>query len=190
MADEKALIFATRTDDVSDVASGFGALYVKEVGGIPTLRFKQGAIASDLATTPFVGCKVISGSNISIPNASNTVVNWSSEVFDTDTMFTTGSPGVITCKTAGYYLMVANVTFTSNTTGRRTLIIERVSDGKIYGASSAGAIPNANSDILAVGVGYLNVNDQVRLLVHQNSGGALNIISFDESPSLVIVRQG
>jgi hypothetical protein len=94
----------------------------------------------------------------------------------------------LTCRYAGVYLIFGMVVWDNNATGSRSAVI------KLNGTTSIG-------QDLRAGVAFashtfstiysLAVNDYVELLVNQNSGGALNVLTDPQnSPEFGMVRVG
>lgn len=114
-------------------------------------------------------------------NSTLTYVTWDAEDYDTDEMFTTASNTVITCKTAGVYLVTASLTFATNATGSRLLsLMKNPSSTSDFGAAFAGhwlpASGAGSEAVLSVSSPVsLAVNDVVRVMAFQSSGGNLNI---------------
>jgi hypothetical protein len=128
-------------------------------------------------------CVVIDTGTQSINNTTDTTLTWASETLDTNTMHDNSTNNSrITIKTAGKYLVNAQITFDTSATGRRVVKIQKngsdydgnVMDGGNFGASYTYIV---NTQILD-----LAVNDYLTVVVYQSSGGALlvrgNISSF------------
>ncbi|MGH8574513.1 MAG: hypothetical protein ACREX8_18350 [Gammaproteobacteria bacterium] len=62
-------------------------------------------------------CLVKRTSNLAISAATTTLVTWQSDELDTDTMWTSGDPTVVTVKTAGLWWVAMNVSFSSPDNG-------------------------------------------------------------------------
>src|SRR5262245_8790974 len=110
----------------------------------------------------------------SISDSTVTAVSLNSERFDTDTIHDNSTNNSrLTCKTAGKYLIIANVGFASNATGYRSVAIRL--NGSTYIASTQVTAINGATTRLAPSTLYaLAVNDYVEAIVFQTSGGALN----------------
>ena len=123
-----------------------------------------------LHTPPEV--RVYNDANISIPNATYTVLTFNTERYDSDNIHNLASAtDRLTCNTVGKYLIWGHVFFGSNATGIRQLLIKL--NGSTYIMRSPHSIDNTGSYCLAMTVAELSVDDYVELLVYQNSGGAL-----------------
>ena len=152
-----------------------------EVGVVPTeyKQFKPGDIS----------CSVYSSSTQSIPNSSHTAVNFNSEHFDTDSMHDTSTNNSrITVKTAGKYMVVANIVFAFNATGQRQVQI-RVNGstyrGKVFLDANSATYGNRMN---VSAILDLDVDDYVECVVWQNSGGSLNVVNDTSATFLSLVR--
>lgn len=138
-----------------------------------------------------VGARVYNSGNISINNAAWTQLTFDTERYDYDTMHDlVVNPSRLTCRTAGLYLIIANVEWQISQVGRRlTRII-------LNGATWIGGDERAPQD-----TGYaapcvstiyeLAISDYVELDVYQSSGGALNIVvDINFSPEFMMSRIG
>lgn len=170
---------ATAANDML-IASGAGAFVKNTLAEVKTLL----AIATDIATHAglitgihglALGARVYNSADQSIPNATDTIVAFDSERYDTDTIHDNATNNSrLTCKTAGKYLVWAGICFDTNGTGRRKgeLIVN--------GATVTSLITLVPPGDDWCGLNYstivdLNVNDYIQVRVSQNSGGALNV---------------
>lgn len=148
------------------------------------------ALAAEAVGTNIKKARVYHSATQSLTNATQTPLNFNSERFDTDTMHDTSTNNErLTCKTAGLYLIIANVGFASNVTGLRSLSLE------LNGALPYIAARNMSSPGLArlqvVTMYQLAVNDYVRVVAFQDSGGALNTEQAGNySPEFSMIRLG
>lgn len=121
------------------------------------------------------------GTTQSIPNATDTLITWPTEVFDTDGMYTATSD-TITVVTAGIYQVNATVEFVPNATGIRVLSLlknpssatdatSRIAGTTLQATSSAGA----NCVISCSTIVSLVATNTIKVHVFQTSGGALNV---------------
>lgn len=124
-----------------------------------------------------VGARVYNNANISIGNATNTILTFNSERWDT----TAGIHSLVTntsrltCPIAGKYLIGGNVRWDANATGVRDLQIllnNTTYIGRVYMGATA-AINYAQSIVTLYD---LAAGDYVELRVYQNSGGALDVL--------------
>lgn len=138
-----------------------------------------------------IGAKVYRNTTQSIPNATPTVLVFNAEYFDTDAMHdSSGSyPSRLTATTIGKYVVTANVGFDANATGTRMVGIKL--NGSTYVAQQTWAGFAGDSNIVSLTATIsMNVGDYVELFAYQTSGGALNIVAFDQStPVFSAIRQ-
>ncbi len=137
-------------------------------------------------------CEVTDASDQTISNATNTVVDFDSENWDTNTMHdtTTNNPR-ITIKTAGKYLIAAAITFDNNATGYRQMIlrVNGTTSETIDRRQNTGSTDDTVHTISTVM--ELAVDDYIELLVRQTSGGDLIIRKFGSfSPKLSVTWLG
>ena len=139
------------------------------------LQFLRGDGA--FAALPLFACKAYRSSDLSIANASYTVVDLNAEEFDTDTMHDlVTNPSRLTVKTAGKYLIVANVWFAANATGIRIARIDV--NGLGYSIASTNAVGSSYyTQFIVMHLHQCAVNDYIQLNVYQNSGGSLNLLT-------------
>ena len=112
----------------------------------------------------------------SIPNAAWTLVTFTVEDVDTNTMFAVGTGDRFTCQTAGRYLICFSAEFATNGTGTRMF---GIATGTTPGS---GFIAKTTQPATTVGTGaslametVLTVGINVSFHVYQNSTAALNL---------------
>ena len=119
-------------------------------------------------------CRICNSVNQSIANNTSTLIAFNTEIFDNDTMHDAVTNNTrLTCKSAGKYLVIAQVGFEVNTTGYRGLDI--LKNGMLVGRIICAPAPTIESVYCATTIIELAVNDYVELSVFQTSGGALNV---------------
>ncbi|WP_194820533.1 hypothetical protein [Nocardia sp. XZ_19_385] len=161
--------YPTQTDPVWQ-----GAQQVQALATAIESTFSGATIPPGSGAPPTASAVRTSGMNAT--NATDTLVTWQAAEWDSapggQAQYSTAG---LTCRVAGLYLIEAVWTWAANGTGRRALKITKNS------TASAGSIlaraENANSwdnVVMASGVRRLAVNDVVRLLVTQDSGGTLS----------------
>ena len=138
------------------------------------------------------GARVYHNAAQSIPHATITVLAFNSERYDTDAIHDpVTNNSRLTAKTAGKYVISANVLYAPHSTGVRYLRIRL--NGAIYIAmvrDDAIAAPET-SDLSVTTIYSLSVNDYVEVIVYQTRGGALNVLSVSEhSPEFSMQRVG
>lgn len=121
--------------------------------------------------------RVYNSGNQSIANSSLTTLNFNSENYDTDNIHdNTTNPSRLTCKTAGIYQIIAHVSFASNPTGYRRVVVI-YNGGGIAAEAFIPAVTGGSTVVVVAGNYKLAVGDYIELRAQQNSGGALDVIS-------------
>jgi hypothetical protein len=110
-----------------------------------------------------------------ISNATDTVLNFDAEIFDTDGIHSNSTNNSrLTCNTAGLYLIGCSVAFVNNSSGVRALI-PRLNGTTVIGYTNAIAV-SGNATGMTFSIIYqLAVTDYLELLVQQTSGGNLDV---------------
>ena len=111
----------------------------------------------------------------SIPNNSATTVTFGAGA--SSGMTRNNGAGTITVETAGVYLIVAQVCYVANTSGRREVRINI--DGATKGQVSVPCSPASISSVNASLIVNLGVGDVISSEAAQDSGGALNTSTSD-----------
>ena len=124
------------------------------------------------------GARVYNSANISIPNATTTVLTFNTERYDTNNLHSTSSnTSRITFQSAGKYELSAVVRFAANGTGTRYIQF-RLNGTTFIASESSGAVTSGDAVDLSISTLYnFAANDYVEVAVYQNSGGALNVVS-------------
>lgn len=130
--------------------------------------------------------------NQSITNATNTILAFNSERYDTcagaaDTQHDTATNNSrLTCRYAGKYSIKACVQYAVNATGERRLFL-RLNGTTIIAGENKDANTGGAGTIMNIACDYdLAVNDYVEVMVHQTSGGALNVeVAANYSPEFM-----
>jgi hypothetical protein len=138
-----------------------------------------------------ISCRVRRTSNQSIPNATWTQISFSTAVFDDrpgiSSQWSSGSPTRLTCQVSGTYLIVGQVSFNGNSTGRR--IIRLLQDGTtqlaLHGVNSG---TSSQIHLTVSTIVKLSVNDYIELGAYQESGGALDVTTDNFTPVLSWAR--
>lgn len=141
-----------------------------------------------LGTPPSV--RAYRTTNQSINSATQTAVVFDAERYDdvpsgyTQNQHTTTSR--LTCRVAGKYIITTSLSWAANTTGTRVAQLQINGTTNIASDSRpAAATGGAGTDQTLTTLYELAVNDFVELIVSQDSGGALNVLtSGNFSPEL------
>jgi hypothetical protein len=185
--DEQASTPATPAAGKSVIFLKADGLYVVDDAGDVT-----GPLVSAAGGGYTQGARVYNNANISIGNDSWTALTFNSERYDTDTIHdTTTNTGRLTCVTAGKYVISGHVRFPANNANYRSVAIKL--NGTTYMAIQKSVNMGAGEAVMmSVSTIYsLSATDYVELVVHQNSGGALNVeYVANYSPEFAMQRIG
>lgn len=138
-------------------------------------------------------CRVYNDVNQSIADDTETLLTFNKERYDTDAVHDVAiNNSRLTCKTAGKYLITANVTWGHNASGTRSLRIFLNGNTLIASSQDQPSSVAAYSNAQSVATVYqLNANDYVEMKVKQTSGVALDIISAEAfSPEFSMIKVG
>lgn len=140
-------------------------------------------------------CRAYSTANVSIPNATWTSIPFDVTSFDDNFFFNSSNNTRLTIRTKGVYSISGTVKWAGNSTGIRSIRVNRYSaaSGTLSEVawdttSAADTTQKANQ----VNTHYwLNEGDYLTLDAYQNSGAALSVLSsLFYSPCLSIARVG
>lgn len=122
-----------------------------------------------------ISAKVYKSANQAITTATETILTFDSEEFDTDTIHdNVTNNSRLTCKTAGKYIVILQVRFADNATGYRFATITK--NGSYAAAQMQQPISGNGTNIVVTSLVSLAVNDYVEGTCYQSSGGNLNVI--------------
>lgn len=163
------------------LAIGTSEQVLSIASGVPTWAAAGGSA--------FSGCKVRNSADQSIANATNTAINFDTELYDNDNYHSTVSnTNRLTVPTSGKYRVSGTVRFASNNTGMRLIFI-RVNGTTSYASDRRAAVQSDVTDCEISTTIDLVAGDYVELMVQQSSGGALNITAVSPwSPSFTIEK--
>jgi len=120
-------------------------------------------------------CRAEHSAAQSIPNNAWTTLSFSSEAWDTNNIHDNATNNSrLTCKVAGYYLVIGFCQWVSNSTGRRLIRIQKNGTTTMFQAEVTISAANIYAPMDITGFLYLAVNDYIELQVFQTSGAALN----------------
>lgn len=139
-------------------------------------------VADSAATTgvkwqaAMVGARVKNSGTQSCSDGADKKLSWDGEDFDTDTIHDTSTnPERLTATTAGTYIIIANVQFTSNATGERVAYIKFGGSTEIARTSVEACAGSYTTDVPAHAVYQFAAGEYVELFAKQNSGGPLTV---------------
>lgn len=131
--------------------------------------------------------KVITTNTISIPNASNTGIFFSSVIIDnTNLVSNTGGDTTISILESGYYLIDCTVMWAASGTGTRRIRI--VKDLIAIGTNKISPSGAGSTEHQAIVLTPLGNGDDIECRVRQDSGGALNLRFDDEVTHFSIIK--
>jgi len=125
----------------------------------------------------------------SIPNGGSATITWDQEVWNPTGMHSTSTnPTRLTAPVAGKYRFDAQVGYTSNATGYRSLAVTQNANPVARSTSQAA---NGATHVQAVsGEVQMAAGDYLEVVVGQNSGGALNTTTGVDQTSMSMRRIG
>jgi hypothetical protein len=158
---------------------------------VSSAKIRNGEVAPEdlrtdarLPTRPTAN--VFHSANQSVPgNAAFTSIAFNSERFDASGMHRTDiDTGRVTIATPGVYLLSANITWAANGTGAREVNIRKNGTTILSRVVQPGD-PVNTTDQVATTTALLAAGDFVEVVVRQNSGVGLNVLTApDFSPQL------
>ena len=167
---------------------GDGVSVTNAGGGEATITVTGGGGGSGIGSaTGFKGASVQRTSDQTIPDASDTRVQFDTVEFDSNSYFQTGSPSNetrLTVPETGYYLLTAFCRWTGSANGGRRLLrfyrngSEQIGLHQVFPGTDT--TDSAVSHTLAKVI-YLDANDYIELGAYQDSGSSLTINSNDSS---------
>lgn len=125
-----------------------------------------------------------------IPDATTTAIDYgaAADVVGTGLSFSASASTVLTVKVAGLYLVVGEVGWALNATGRRDLWVYKGSSGvAISRVTPMSGIVTYQTVVALV---PLAIRDTLSLWVRQTSGGNLALLTSSFTPKLSAVRVG
>ncbi len=158
------------SDFLDDTAGGTDALTTKA----PTSNVMYDHGVATTGVHAFgKSCRVRNSANISIPNATETILTWDTEIWDTDTIHDLETnTNRLTCKTAGIYLVFLYGAMQANATGQRRFRIYK--NAGIEVQYVVGKDGDGNFVAVVMSIVSLAVNEYMQAGIYQTSGGALN----------------
>ena len=137
------------------------------------------------------GARVYHDANQSVPNITATTLAFNSERYDTDTIHdNVTNNSRLTCETAGKYIIVANIRWTSSALLYRIIYIG-LNGATIIGLSQIDAVQTGTTEMIVTTIYDLAVTDYVEVVAYQNSGAAKNVeVSPNYSTEFMMQRIG
>lgn len=157
--------------DSSTIASGSG---IAGQFKVPIVGWSSTVTMSDSADTRVIAAAYTKTSSQSITTATNTIVPFSTLVYDTTGSYNT-STGIYTAPIPGKYRFTGHIEFGTSATGHREFYVHRNNGDEwrlLYVGNLSGSIPTIGGGSATLD---LNAGDQVDYRVYQDSGGSLNV---------------
>ncbi len=176
------LLYGTAADTMARLGIGTAGQVLKVNSGATAPEW--GAASS---TPTFAGVKVTKSGTQSISNATLTDLTFDTETFDTDAFHSTVTNTdrlTVPAGKAGYYRITAKPSFAGNVNGIRQVFIYKNTTN--YEELTWVNQSNSNSDECLTSIVNLTVGDYVKMVVWQNTGGALNINGSDTRTSFTM----
>lgn len=184
----KAIINALKDDNIDPAA----AIAIAKLAGYPADATK--ALFGD-GTWKVTGlgqaAHVSNSVDINAVNNTITFLTFDTERFDTDTIHDPATnPGRLTCKTAGKYLVIGQVTWAAAAGGSRYTYLRKNGTDYIARVSQPPVVGDKTEQVVSTLVDLV-VTDYLELGAIQDSGGTVAVSAlFAYSPEFSMVRVG
>lgn len=158
---------------------------------VPTVNYCIEDNVMDTGIQRGAGARVYNSANISISNSTATALTFNSERYDYDSIHSTvANTDRMTIVTAGIYNISGHVEWDASGVGQRAIFIRL--NGTTNIAVQSGDARSSGNHEMSVSTNYeLSNGDYVTLMVWQNSGGNLNVVtSGNDSPEFSIQKIG
>ena len=132
--------------------------------------------AAAASGSTFARTMLYNAGNISLTSGTTTTLTWDNETFDTDAYHSTSSNTsriTIPAGKAGKYMVIGDVQYTSNSSGRRIMTF-RKNGTDIFDFESADP-GSTELDIVGTAVVDMAVGDYIEMTAWQNSGSTLSV---------------
>ena len=160
------IIYASGANTPARLAVGSTSDVLTVAGGVPTWAAPAGG-------TSFSGCAVKNSSAPTISNNTHTIVNYDTEIFDTDSYHSTAtntSRITIPAGKSGYYLVTARGQYGA-AAGFTQLNVYK-NGAEISAWSNAGTTTTGGTYMTNTGTYYLTAGDYIETDTYQNSGSS------------------
>lgn len=164
-----------------------GALNVVGGGGGTAQAFAAHRLAPTVTNGPAdIGARVYKSGAQSIPNNAVTELTYDLERWDTDSLHSTvTATGRFTAQRKGKYVISSDVTFASNTTGARAILMRHNASFVIQRQDAAATASSTAISLNMSTIYELDIGDTVHVEAFQTSGGALNVSLAEMSIQLI-----
>ena len=170
------LIAGTAADTVSRLAVGTNG-YVLTADSAEATGMKWAAAAGG---STFSGVVVRLSSNQSTTNDAGTIINFDTEVIDTDNYHSTSSNTsrlTVPSGKAGKFVVGCSAVFANNGTGYRNISFRKNGSSYFNNISAQNVGASGNTGVMVTMVYDMAVGDYFEIDAYQNSGGSLNLLS-------------
>lgn len=154
------------------------------------VTFKRISGPSAIAANELVAAVYTRTTTQSIPNGTDTIVDFDVKQVDTHGAVTTGASWKFTVPVAGTYSISVSVGFATNTTGARYALIRKNGSFSARGGDSKMGVTGVDTMMNFTVLERLVPGDYIDVNVLQSSGGALNTSSTLTFPAISIHRVG
>lgn len=157
-----------------------------------SLEIMNAANIAFLLNKPIFQSQQASAQNIA-SGFTGTAITLSSPILDTYSGWSAGNPTRYTAKVAGYYLVIGQIGFATNTSGNRVMQILR--NGSISALYGSMAVPTCNTTsfntaLNTSGLIFMNgTTDYVEMWGYQDSGSTLATIANGTFVTIIHVHQ-
>lgn len=135
-----------------------------------------------------VGSATYRNAAISIPNATETVVAMDGEAWDRGNTWSPGTSDRVFLPVSGVYYIGVKATFNVSGTGSRYMLL-RAKSGVVIGRHDTGGHASAWIGLQVSGLyATTDPTDYIQLLVWQNSGAALDLVSGGTQQQITVWR--
>ena len=156
--------------------------------GIPIAGWASNVLMSNDADTRVCLVRVVKDNSQSVPDNTNTLVNYETVDHDTHGAWNLATDR-FTAPSAGFYCVSVSTEFAANAAGQRAN--QLYIDGSLYCELGAQPVNSGTftSRVFGTTVVYLRANQYVEIFAYQSSGGALNVcVSGNDYTYLTIVK--
>jgi len=139
----------------------------------------------------FSGCRVVNSTTYTISTATDTLLGFDTETFDTNSYHSTvTNTSRLTAPSTGFYFFEAQVNWDYGGTAPNNPILRVKKNGSIYQVANSFGTANRSSVMQTIGVVELNATDYIEIEVRQDSGGNVTIINANGCTNFTIYSLG
>ena len=139
----------------------------------------------------FSGSRVVNSTTYTISTATDTLLTFDTETFDTNSYHSTvTNTSRLTAPATGYYFFEAQINWDYGATAANNPILRVKKNGSIYQVANDTGTANRSVCTPTSGVVQLNVNDYIEIEVRQDSGGNVTILNANGATNFTIYSLG